>query len=259
MEENIGAIPGHEPTSYAAYCKSMRAALGEKLFFLDKLPEDVTVVADFGCADGALLKAAQLNRPSVEALIGYDHDKLMLAMAEDLSGQELTDSYGMFAARLHRHHRMGRKSVLVLSSVIHEVVSQGVPWPLLWKATADLGCDYIAIRDMAVSDDQKKVGPPNHVSVLELRATFSIGTMSDYLQAMLKARYPENAKREAEEDYFPVTTEQMLNTCTVGSGYKLRHFEHASLPYVVNEWLNTRGVDLTHEPTHIKMLLKRTR
>lgn len=256
--DKLGDLPAHDVADYAAYCRSMEKSLDEKLFFLDKLPPEVTALADFGCADGMLLRAAQKHNPSIEHLIGYDHDTGMLSIARDFGGSELTDSYGMFAARLNRHHKVGRKSCLVLSSVIHEVISQGVPWQTLWKAISDLGCTYVAIRDMAVSDDTidkpaPRIGPP----LRDWHAHYSIQSMSDYLQAVLKARYPENADREAMENYFPVTVEAMLNMCTVGSGYKLRHFEHAPLQFLVDEWRAKTGETL-RDPTHVKMLLKRT-
>jgi len=255
----IGQLHRNEVQDYNRYCDSRAKSLEEKLFFLDKLPDEVTVLADFGCADGKLLKTAQLNHPQFQSLIGYDHDKEMLRLASDFGGSELTDSYGMLAARLHRYHRQGRQSCLVMSSVIHEVVSQGVPWPTLWKAIVDLGCTYVAIRDMAVSEDTaNKAAPKLGPELNHWHAHYSIQSMSDYLQVILKARYPENMAREMEEDYFPVSAEAMLNTCTVGTGYKLRHFEHAPLPFLMREWMLQYKQSIK-DPTHIKMLLKRTR
>lgn len=258
-DDTLGAVPPHDVADYPAYCRSMEKSLEEKLFFLDRLPPEVTVLADFGCADGALLNAAQKNKPTLEHLIGYDHDENMLRLARDFGGHELTSSYGMLAARLHRHHKMGRQSCLVLSSVIHEVISQGVPWQTMWKAVRDLGCTYVAIRDMAVSYEAHiTAAPPRPITLDAWHAHYSIQSMADYLQAIMKVRYPHDADREAEEDYFPVDVETMLNTCTLGSGYKLRYFDHAPLPFLVAEWRAKTGETLT-EATHVKLLLKRTR
>jgi hypothetical protein len=79
---------------------------------------------------------------------------------------------------------------------------------------------------------------------------------AEFLEGLLKADYRDNWENEYAERYFPLTSEQWLNFTTVGSGYKLRHFEHYPLPALQQKWLDRYGIFVA-DPTHIKMLLQK--
>lgn len=265
---NVHSAPPHG--DIATYAQRLRGSMEDKLFFLSRVPQDVTVFADFGCADGSLLWGVAKERyfePGGHELtcIGYDIDHQMVQLARQsdkfrAGGFEFTSAPAMFRARIERQHRMGKKSCLVLSSVVHEVVSQGTSWRTFWSYVQSLGCHYVAIRDMAVTRNAKYEHgyPPEWLAAARLHDPLfpCLGT-ADILQVLLKARYPENAEREAAEDYFAVTAEQFLNWTTIGSGYRLRHFDHAPLPYLVEDWKRRYGLTIT-EPTHVKLLLQRS-
>lgn len=266
------------PENLTAYTERLRDSMADKLFFIERIPSDVTVFADFGCADGALLREVHLHRRDWPqgfkgVYIGYDHNPTMIAKAKQsraVGNFEYTADYHMFAARLNRHHRQGKKSCLILSSVVHEVLSQR-PGDFLtfWHLLKHLGCEYIAVRDMAVGADALARGPgvedaeavyrdPNMAHFLSLGVekpgTFS--NRAEFLEGLLKADYRDNWQNEYAERYFPLTAEQWLNYTTVGSGYKLRHFEHSALPYLQHHWAERYGV-FVPDPTHIKLILQK--
>jgi hypothetical protein len=62
MYKDITTVKASEVINVNAYNEKMQRALIDKIFFLDKV--DATVFADYGCANGALLKLAQSIIPS---------------------------------------------------------------------------------------------------------------------------------------------------------------------------------------------------
>ncbi|WP_269929959.1 hypothetical protein [Aminobacter sp. HY435] len=244
----------------------------DKLFFVERVPGEVTVFADFGCADGYLLRQLHMERREWPGgwdchFIGYDHNPDMIREAKarrTIGVYEFTSDFAMFAARLDRHHRLGRKSCLVLSSVVHEVLSQDpLQFEAFWHNIRLLGCDYIAVRDMAVEERAHHVSP----EPAEYAATWDNDrirtvvynerpTRAGWLQALLKADYADNFENELRENYFPLTAEQWLNFTTIGTGYKLRHFEHAPLAFLQRKWREQYGIYVP-DPTHIKLLLQK--
>lgn len=242
------------------YYYELWKSLEDKMWFLERLPKDVSVIADFGCGDGYLLLNCSARGYHT---VGYDKNP------EPLAGTAFTNHLAIFAAQIAAHRRAGRKVCLVLSSVIHEVLSvDRKPWALFWRQVRALGCDYVAIRDMAVEVDLKTTPVESDLELLLLRSSklthwllygaSTVGTFSnraEMLQALLKYPYADTA-REYAEDYFALSAEQYLNLTTIGSGYSLRHFEHYSMPYHVERWKKDFGVTIM-DPTHIKLLLKR--
>lgn len=43
-------------TDLTAYNLSMKKSLIDKMFFMDKIDDNVKVIMDYGCADGALIR-----------------------------------------------------------------------------------------------------------------------------------------------------------------------------------------------------------
>lgn len=260
-----------------AYVSRLRSSTPDKLFFLSKLPPEVTVFADFGCADGHLLREVHLERRETPdgwdgVYIGYDHDAAMVEAARSrrVPGQfEFTADFAMFSARIERHHRQGRKSCLILSSVVHEVLSQEPGMFLrFWLSVKSLGCHYVAIRDMAVEEGayRKPVAKAEINAALEdedlghflrhgTKEAMVFQNRAEFLEGLLKCRYEDKA-REYAESYFPLTSEQWLNWTTIGSGYKLRHFEHTPLLFLQRWWAEKFGLFIP-DPTHVKLLLQK--
>lgn len=258
----------------ADYAERLRGSMHDKLWFTDLLRGDVTLFVDFGCADGALLRNVRFERLAHGYEfrgIGYDHDPAMASLAARGSNflLDFTQEFGWLEASVRRAHGEGHKSCLVLSSVVHEVLTltgdEG--FKSFWTLVRNLGTDYIAIRDMAVEAEALRRSPD--VSITEavcrnadiahflLHGAREPGTFSsqaELLEGLLKANYRDNWQAEYAERYFPLSSEQWLNWTTIGSGYKLRHFEHTPLPFHQARWRRRYGVTV-EDPTHIKMLL----
>jgi hypothetical protein len=77
---------------------------------------------------------------------------------------------------------------------------------------------------------------------------------AEFLEALLKCDYRDNWENEWAERYFPLTADQWVNFTTIGSGYKLRHFEHSGLPFFQNKWKERYGIYVP-DSTHVKLLL----
>lgn len=258
MQNNV--VPLHP----ADYYSRLGSSLEEKLFFLDRIPSDVTVFADWGCADGRLL-AAVAERRDVQYTIGFDLQASALPPGP-YANQTFTDQLHLFAHAIYRQKRLGRKVCLVLSSVVHEILSQGTSWHSFWKIVREIGADYIAIRDMACELDATFRSPI--VTNLEaddrmaasllynVREVGQFSTQAEMLEALLKYRYTENMQAELQESYFALAAEQWLNLCNVGSGYQVTHFDHHSVAWHRQNWKQDFGLDI-EDPTHVKIILKR--
>jgi hypothetical protein len=280
---NLNANPMHvsSPVDISLYNERMGRTLADKTFFVERVPAEVTVFADFGCADGRLLRDIHLQRREWPQgwghhYIGFDHNAGMIELAKrtrSIGNFEYTADFNMFAARIERHHRKGLKSCLVLSSVVHEVLSQQpgefIPF---WHQLKRLGCEYIAIRDMAVDVDayHRKVseeefravstGPASenmaHWLLTGADVPGQFAHRAEFLEALLKCDYRDNWENEWVERYFPLTADQWVNFTTIGSGYKLRHFEHSGIPYLQQKWKDRYGIYVP-DSTHVKLLLHR--
>ncbi len=258
------------PDNYDAYNESMAKSLEDKLWFINALHDDsVRVYADFGCADGAMLKGIAENAWPLPVLVGMDNDPIMVERSGRRWRGLLSDNRLGFRDDLAIARKCGGKSILILSSVVHEVISQGETFENFWEYVRSLDCDYIAIRDMAPRADAEHT-PVSHETVATLKANKKLAytvvygpsvpgfirNRSELLQCLLKYRYTTNLFKECRENYFPMSAEAWLNRTTIGSGYKLRHFEHYALPYNVRTWADELGLTIK-DPTHIKILLER--
>lgn len=256
---NVLALP-------PAYYERLGSSLEEKLFFLDRIPKDVTVFADFGCGDGRLLANVAERRANVHFTLGYDRNADVLRTNSPTS--HWTPSLATFEARIQALRKQGHKVCLILSSVVHEVLSQGLSWFKFWAMIRGLGCDFVAIRDMACSIDAKsdtsqrgheaaiRTGLLDDILLYGTEGTFEFQNRADFLQALLKYRYTENLHAELAEDYFALSSEQWLNLTNVGSGYTVQHFDHHSVPWHRENWKRDFGLDI-EDPTHIKIILKK--
>lgn len=258
MHTNVLSLP-------AKYYERLGSSLEEKLFFISRIPSDVTVFADFGCGDGRLL-ANLAERRHCDFQIGYDINAKALPEADTHS--IYTAHLGLFAAAVLRQQRLGRKVCLILSSVVHEVLSQGRNWFKFWNDIRTINPDWIVIRDMACSLEAQiaPAGPEARHLEADPRMANSLlynadvpgmfSTRAEMLEALLKYRYSENMKQELDETYFPLAAEQWLNLTNVGSGYQIQHFDHHSVPWHRENWKRDFGMDI-EDPTHIKIILKK--
>jgi hypothetical protein len=253
-----------------AYNASMMKPLMDKLFFADKVKADLFV--DFGCADGTLLNVLSSLFPQFEYL-GYDQSPEMIELGRKKLGDRpnvsLTANHLEVWNRVEEAKQGGRKVCLILSSVIHEVYSYG-PEKVegFWKQVWALSPDFIAIRDMCVSQTASR--PSDEIVVARVRQIFgkshvealtawetqwgSLEENWSLTNFLLHYRYVENADREWKENYLPISKEKLLRL--VPPSYVPHYINHYTLPFLRDEVWKDFGVQL-QERTHLQLILRK--
>lgn len=252
----------------------MAASMDEKTgFWVSRIPGPVHVL-DFGCANGALRRHLMRTSPWVlDGYTGYDHK---LPITADFRQPEATfvSALGAFILAGREARLAGKTTVLVLSSVIHELISvsgmsmAGVVDGVIRRVDAD----YVVIRDMAAESwayrsevyvKEISAAIRDSYSDRDAAATYERmlagnkkATLADMLHVLLKYPHWANIEEEVEESYLPVSAEGMLNHLVVGSGYSLTYYEHAPFSYMQDRWLEDLGI-LIPFPTHVKIIMKR--
>ena len=64
----------------AVYNAGMRKSMMDKIWWIDKIDDDINTVMDYGCADGALLSMIHDMSPDLQ-LCGYDFNEAMINLA----------------------------------------------------------------------------------------------------------------------------------------------------------------------------------
>lgn len=245
---------------YDVYNGRMELSMMDKLFFLDKIDPDLIV--DFGCANGALMKAIKNVAPQ-KRVTGFDNDPAMAA-------------FGMDQLPIHTEWkeiekllRIYKRPVLVLSSVIHEVCHYGSKADLdtFWKRVFEAGFEFIVIRDMVPARAIDRVACVNDVKKVYHkflgtkalddfeRVWGSIENNKQLIHFLLKYRYLEpNWDREVRENYMPVTREALL--AKIPMEYDIIFHEHYVLPYLLQSVRDDIGIEIK-DPTHLKLILRR--
>ena len=67
-------------TDLTAYNLSMKKSLIDKMFFMDKIDDNIKVIMDYGCADGALIRFLAPLFPEI-VFVGYDKSEDMIERA----------------------------------------------------------------------------------------------------------------------------------------------------------------------------------
>ncbi len=171
---NLGSV-----TDVSAYETGMCENLDAKLAIFNHIPKDVGIFFDVGCCGGGVLKSKRdLDRQSGiqgNVYIGYDISDEMIqhARSSDSEGIIFTSNLDEAIKAIEHHRTASGKSVLVLSSVIHEVVHYQPPeeqkrfWDMVWNS----GADYVAIRDYA-TDSQLSSRKSNTEHVAKVREAY---------------------------------------------------------------------------------------
>lgn len=242
------------------YNAGMHKSMLDKIWWLDKIDDNIDAVLDYGCADGALLSMVNKMNPGL-SLFGYDFNDDMINLAcMNVSDAVFSSNYDAICSVVPNRDY----SVLVASSVFHEIENYSNDVELEYSRIFGSGFKYIAIRDLFVSE--KSYGISDDLTVAKVRQQFdyqkiqefeeSIGSL-DYnenlLQFFLTYRYKENWDREVRENYFPHSIEEFLYKIPIN--YEVVYFEHYTLPFVRSQVWKDFNVQLT-DPTHGKILLK---
>ena len=254
-------------TDYNFYNNEMKKGIEDKLFFMNKI--DVDIVVDYGCADGSLIEVMQQFHPEKEYM-GYDFEPEMIkkANAKHIANANFFDNFTDLVNYLNLHKH--KKSMVLCSSLIHEVYSYGNKESInvFWKNLYSGQFDFVVIRDMAFSEKEvnnetmakwhdierlRKNATPEHLAQFE-SIWGSVEKQKNLVHYLLKYRYEKNWKREVEENYFPVYTEQHLEY--IPDNFQLIHFEHFTLPFNQETIKNDFNIKLNTK-THIKMIIKK--
>lgn len=248
-----------------SYNASMGRAIDDKLFFLDKMNLSDCIFIDFGCADGTVLQELEKRTGSnknLRAYLGYDISKSMIELAKEKWDGQTQDVYFSNTwqyiterakwIKENRSASAGKiKTVLILSSVIHELYSYCDQSEIAktWNKVFDLKPDYIVFRDMMWSDTDTGFDVKGFVQrirnsrsfltpgreCLDLLSSFekewgTIDKAKNLTHFLLKYRWRVNWDREVEENYFPITLTQFLNK--IETKYEPEYLERVSIPYI---------------------------
>lgn len=248
------------------YREGMAKSLVDKIFFVDKI--DATLIVDYGCADGTLLKAVAKLFP-LQDMIGYDISKEMIAEADaSQSGIDFTDSWENVVRDLEPVKKQGKKTALLLSSLIHEVYNYCNPTELeeFWDRVWNTGFDYVIVRDMMVSNTTSR--PSDPISVARIRQLADPKHIAEWeaqwgslhdnwslVHFLLTYRYKKNWAREVQENYLPLSVEKFLSM--IPKAYVPSFIEHYTLPFLRNKVAEDYGVQL-QDRTHLKLILTKS-
>jgi hypothetical protein len=257
------------------YNSGMAKSMEDKLFFLPIIGNEINSFTDFGCADGTLLKIISGILPECK-LRGIDMDSRMLQLAEEnVPNAELFLSETPINCDFY-----DGKSVLNLSSVLHEVNSYSEDEEAFWNCIKNSGYSYITIRDMIYNEAEdeeskkynlgemsseeliceqlnwKKEGRLTTKKMLrEFEAIWgSVNLKKNLMHYLLKYRYVQNWQREVHENYLGYSTDDIIKN--VGYNYRLIYRKDYILPFLYNKVNEDFGIQID-TPTHTNLIFKR--
>jgi len=254
------------------YNKEMQKGMEDKLFFLDHLPKNKNYVfVDFGCADGTMINALasifDSKEPSNKTYIGYDISETMIDIAKtNYHGPTnadviFTTDWTEVEKRLNTY----RKTVLILSSVIHEVYSYAKDEndiATFWNRVLNTGFDYIIIRDMCPSDDIDRMSVNWIATRIRQKADRDmlkefenewgeISNNRNLIHFLLKYRWKVNWNREVHENYFPISSNMLVQM--FNDNFNIDYFERFRVPFLEKCWKEDFDVEI-NDYTHIKAI-----
>lgn len=240
----------------------------EKLFFLDKINLfEFDTFVDFGGATGDLIKKIQ------EYLTIQGHDisnkyfyivdnNPQMQMRKDLINCQRAINLETFEVS------KSRKTLLILSSVCHELPQIFIPTLIIW---AEKYADTIIIRDMYFDTSNSDVSipfeirsrvekDPKYFEMINLAPSFYSDTRLIY-EYFLKYSYVENWDTEKLENYLSNNASFLIGNLT--DSYKIlrkpfvkSYFETYTLPYKKMKVKEDFNYDMIL-PTHVKAILTR--
>lgn len=260
------------------YNKEMTKPMEDKLFFIDKLPPgDRYLFVDFGCADGALIQnlIGIFGNKSCR-YVGYDCSETMIAFAKtSFSGGpsdsvEFTSDWNTVEQDIIEWKKLRYKTVLILSSVIHEIYSYETEESIkeFWEKTKDF--DIVVIRDMMYADTIKRESDQDSTirirkgsssSALRYLEQFeerwgSIDENKNLVHYLLKYRYTINWERECNENYFPISIKTLIDKMEGTLGFVLDYFEKFRVKFIEEKIYEDFGIVL-EDTTHIKAIFRK--
>jgi len=264
-----------------SYNSNMRKSMGDKLYFLEHLPDGPFLFIDFGCADGSMINelcSIFRNYEHQTQFIGYDCSSEMISLAKSKFYGEASDevvftsSWDEVNERL-KANKIGGKSVIILSSVIHEVYSYSKGKSDIdefWKRVLESDFDYIVVRDMMLDPGLDKVYSSvydrvqiNNSKLVEkyqqeqfVNRWGTILTKKNLIHFLLKYRWKVNWDRELNENYFPIDTTEFYNKVKSSGNYDLNYWERFRVPFLDECFKRDFNIELDKD-THLKAIFKK--
>jgi len=257
----------------SGYTEKMRKSFLDKTFFLEKI--DATVIIDYGCADGSMIEFMWKMFPEYH-YFGYDIDPKMIALAKkkEIKATFTTD-FDIIQRAVAKLRKDGHKSAVVCSSIIHEIYSYKVNASdeIFWRNVMMNWFDYVVIRDMAIDNDTKTTVLPagavwkianyylDHKDDSYILRDFQkkwgpLTTVGNLVHFLLKYRYKNNWERELNENYLPLTYEELVLKIEKYGTYNQVYENHFTLPWLIGKVEEDFQLEL-EVPTHIKLIYKR--
>lgn len=281
-----------EIKDFTFYTSEMEKGMQDKLFFLKFLPKHKWYnFLDFGCANGKTLEAISIarnpknERQWYDTFCGYDKSEEMIQLAR--SQWQGHSDYVQFVTDWDKRYETEKDTVLILSSVLHEIYSYCRPEGIekFWKDIYEAKPNYIVIRDMCWSADMdREIFEPgingerglgfddrdfhfisNFVKnsgvkkyqIDEFEDKWgTIYNVKNFLHLLLKYRYVVNWERELRENYFAVSDTELLRRIQT-SEYNILYFERFQLPTIEKFTQVKFKENKINDNTHIKIILKR--
>jgi len=248
---------------YTIYNINLRKSLIDKIFFMDKI--DAKVYVDFGCADGTLISFLGRIFPEY-TFVGYDNDPEMIKLALDSDYPSNVFFTGRWKDVTKRVR--AKNSVLILSSVLHEVYDNGSQEEVWDKILNKF--KYIVIRDIIPSVEVYRQSVswhiinitggaykvPGHMERVEEfeKIWGSLEQNHNLIHYLMKYRYIDNWENEVKENYFSVSREDVMDILKVD--YDITYKAEYPLPYLVNVVKKDFGITII-DNTHFKAIFKR--
>lgn len=259
-----------------SYISSMSNTLIDKCWWIDKIPAEIDTVVDYGCAQGDLAVMIDSLAPNRFRYIGVDNSEEMLALARhNFTFHRPAPIQAQFFRELDEAAACcdPGKTVLVLNSVIHEILSYLSPaeQKILFSQLFGLGFRAVAIRDMvapvfeypyhqSVYDALAAIQKSSHALLWkEFFRTYPYANMTPIAitEFLLKYRYVSNWSREVRETYlWPWATMLVLDGYLDSGAYKVVVSESFSIPFIREKIMHDFGFDWPVD-THRKVLLCR--
>lgn len=260
----------NEIKDISSYLQNMSKSIEDKLFFTKFLPGKQYIFIDFGCADGTLISVLRNIYGRRCFYIGYDKSPEMIKYAE--SKCEDTEGTTYFTANwedvisiINLHPEL--PVVLILSSVIHEIYSYGTDEMIAkdWERILNTA-EYICIRDMMCSEYLSSLNDNRPRRAIEQEFSKKLNLLLDFeskwgsvsnrknlLHFLLKYRWSTNWIREVNENYFPISVEELLEKFK--EKYEMIYLERFKIPFLEECWDTDFGIHI-EDYTHIKVIFR---
>lgn len=249
----------------------MEKTLEDKTFFISHPSfEEVEILFDYGCANGALIKKLAEDYPD-KIFLGYDSDEEMRERARD-NIEGLKNCFILNREDEFNPLFESRKTGLLLSSVLHEI-DVNSSFRTFFSDGHFGKKNFIYIRDMWYNrEEEDRCGSTEIVNKVYKNADLAqvreflekfgkLEREKNLLHFLLKYRYKENWERELEEDYFNSMNFFEFNngyiTNFMGRRVEVRYQHSYLLPFLLSEWEKDFGIDGAILPsTHINLILE---